>query len=94
MFENMSEKEAHDKILKMVREYCAIFHQKKNFKEGDRIPYASRVYNHEEIENLVDSALEFWLTSGRYTAEFEKNWRNIWGYVIAALSIQVLLLIY
>ena len=73
MFENMSEKEANDKILKMVREYCAIFHQKKNFKEGDRIPYASRVYNHEEIENLVDSALEFWLTSGRYTAEFEKK---------------------
>ena len=34
-------------------------------------PYASRVYDHAEMVNLVDSALEFWLTSGRYTDEFE-----------------------
>lgn len=64
----------HDKILAMVREYCNTFHnQKENYKEGDRIPYASRVYDHEEMENLVDSALEFWLTSGRYVKEFEKG---------------------
>ena len=45
--------------------------KKEAFKEGDRIPYASRVYNEDEMVNLVDSALEFWLTSGRYTDEFE-----------------------
>ena len=33
----------------------------------------ARVYDHEEMVNLVDSALEFWLTSGRYTEQFEKE---------------------
>ena len=64
----------HDKILEMVREYCDTYHnQDEAYKEGDRIPYASRVYDHEEMELLVDSALEFWLTSGRYVKEFEKG---------------------
>ena len=72
MFENMNENEAKRQILDMVREYCGAFHNKKKpFEEGDRIPYASRVYDSEEMVNLVDSALEFWLTAGRYTDEFE-----------------------
>lgn len=70
----MTQQEMHDKILMMVREYCDTYHnQNKEFKAGDRIPYASRVYNHEEMCNLVDSALEFWLTAGRYVDEFEKG---------------------
>ena len=70
----MNKQEMHDKILEMVREYCDTFHnQDEAYKEGDRIPYASRVYDHEEMELLVDSALEFWLTSGRYVKEFEKG---------------------
>lgn len=74
MFEGMNEKQAKEAILAGVKEYCDTFHnQKKPFEPGDRIPYASRVYNHEEMVNLVDSALEFWLTSGRYTVEFEKK---------------------
>lgn len=74
MFENKTEKEARDEILAMVKEYCGTYHnQKKPFKEGDRISYASRVYDQDEMVNLVDSSLEFWLTSGRYTDEFEKK---------------------
>ncbi len=74
MFENKSEAEAKNEILEMVGEYCKKYHnQNKEFKEGDRIPYASRIYDEKEMVNLVDSALEFWLTSGRYTAEFEKK---------------------
>ena len=54
--------------------YCDTFHNvKKEFKEGDRISYASRVYDSSEMVNLVDSSLEFWLTSGRYTSQFEKQ---------------------
>lgn len=69
----MTEKEAKEQILIAVAEYCDRYHNiKKEFKPGDRISYASRVYDHEEMVNLVDSALEFWLTSGRYTDEFEK----------------------
>ncbi len=66
MFEHKSEKEAREEILELVKEYCDTFHnQKKPYQEGDRISYASRVYDHEEMVNLVDSSLEFWLTSGR-----------------------------
>ena len=76
----MSQKEMHDKILAMVREYCDTYHkQDETYKEGDRIPYASRVYDHEEMENLVDSALEFWLTSGRYVQEFENGMAEYLG---------------
>lgn len=74
MFENKTETQAREQILALVTEYADRFHnQKTEFHDGDRIPYASRVYGHEEMVNLVDSALEFWLTSGRYTDEFEKK---------------------
>ena len=80
MFENMKEQEARKQILDMVSEYCNQFHNnKKEFKEGDRITYASRVYDQEEMVNLVDSSLEFWLTSGRYTDEFEKEFAKYLG---------------
>lgn len=74
MFESKTEKQAKEEILGLVKEYCETFHNiKKEFKEGDRISYASRVYDNAEMINLVDSSLEFWLTSGRYTDKFEKQ---------------------
>lgn len=74
MFENKTEQQAKEEILSLIKKYCDIYHnQKKPFREGDRISYASRIYDSAEMVNLVDSALEFWLTSGRYTAEFEKK---------------------
>ena len=69
----MSEQEARKSILQQVEEYCKKYHNKKEWNEGNRIPYASRVYDSKEMVNLVDSSLEFWLTSGRYTEEFEKG---------------------
>ena len=80
MFENKTEAEARSEILKLVEEYCDTYHNKQaEFKEGDRIPYARRVYDHEEMVNLVDSSLEFWLTSGRYTDQFEKAFAEYLG---------------
>jgi len=74
MFENKTEAQAREEILAMVAEYADKFHnQKKDFKEGERIPYASRVYDKDEMVKLVDSSLDFWLTSGRYTDEFEQK---------------------
>ncbi|MBQ2409781.1 MAG: aminotransferase class I/II-fold pyridoxal phosphate-dependent enzyme, partial [Selenomonadaceae bacterium] len=68
----MTQQELHDKILSLVKIYCEDFHnQPAPWQEGERIPYAARVYGHEEMCNLVDSSLEFWLTSGRYVDEFE-----------------------
>ena len=80
MFENMNEQEAREQILGIVDDYCKKYHnQQKPFEEGDRIPYASRVYDSREMRNLVDSALEFWLTSGRYTDQFEKEFSEYLG---------------
>lgn len=79
MFENKSEQQARNEIIEMVSEYCDKYHTKKAYQEGDRIPYASRVYDHDEMCNLVDSALEFWLTSGRYTLEFEREFAKYLG---------------
>ncbi len=73
MFEDKTQEQAREQILDMVAAYCRTYHKKKDYEEGDRIPYASRVYDEQEMVNLVDSSLEFWLTSGRYTDEFEKK---------------------
>ena len=86
MFENRTEKEAREEILEMVEAYCSRYHnQKKEFHEGQRIPYASRVYDSREMTNLVDSALEFWLTAGRYTDQFEKKLAEYLGVKFCSL---------
>ena len=70
----MQEQEMRAEILELVKKYCDTCHnQSQTFKEGERVNYAGRVYDHEEMVNLVDSALEFWLTAGRYTKQFEDN---------------------
>ena len=80
MFEEMTEQQAREQILEMTRNYCNKYHnQKKPYQEGDRIPYASRVYDADEMVNLVDSSLEFWLTAGRYTNEFEHAFAKYLG---------------
>lgn len=79
MFEGINEKEARNQILDMVQEYCKKYHVRKPYEAGDRIPYASRVYDEREMLNLVDSSLEFWLTSGKYTEKFEKLFAEYLG---------------
>lgn len=86
MFKQMTEQEAREQILGAVAEYCDTYHNKKPpFEPGHRIPYASRVYGHEEMVNLVDSALEFWLTSGRYTDQFEQELAKYLGVQFCSL---------
>lgn len=64
--------ELKTKILELTREYYKeAYKAKKSFEPGDRIAYAGRVFDEKEIMNLVDSSLEFWLTTGRYAKEFE-----------------------
>ena len=80
MFENMTEQEARKKILEEVKEYCDRYHApKKEFHDGDKIPYAARVYDYHEMCNLADAALEFWLTAGRYTRQFEEEFARYLG---------------
>lgn len=74
MFENKTEAQAREEILAMVAEYADRFHnQTKEFSPGDRIPYASRVYDKQEMVTWDDSSLEFWLTSGDTPMKFEKK---------------------
>lgn len=71
-FAGMIEQQAREHILSLVKTYCDAYHnQPSPFHEGDRLTYSSRVYDHAEMVNLVDASLEFWLTSGRYTDQFE-----------------------
>lgn len=73
MFEGKTKEEANKEILNSVKEYYKTFMVKPEYKDGDRISYASRVFDEKEMMNLADSMLEFWLTSGRYTDQFEKQ---------------------
>lgn len=79
MFKGKTESEARDYILDLVAEYYNEYKIPKEYKAGDRIPYASRVFDEKEMQNLVDSSLEFWLTSGRYTRQFEKEMSEFLG---------------
>lgn len=80
MFENMEKEAAQQQIFDMVRAYHTAYHiNNDSFQEGDRLAYASRVYDEKEMVNLVDSALEFWLTAGRYTKEFETSFGRYIG---------------
>ena len=60
-------------ILDMTAQYCREQHASKEWKQGDRINYAGRVYDEEELCNLVDASLDFWLTAGKYTEKFEEG---------------------
>jgi len=64
-----------DEILALVQEYYKAVHAGPGgeFKPGQRISYAGRMFDEKELELLVDSSLEFWLTTGRYAARLEKE---------------------
>ena len=69
-----TEAEARQEILAMVGEYYHAFKEpKKAFKSGDRINYAGRVYDEKEMQALTETALDFWLTTGRFADRFEKE---------------------
>ncbi len=76
---NNDEQRARQEILNLVGEYCENFHVKKDYSTGQRISYAARVYDREEMINLVDSSLDFWLTAGRYVELFEKEFARFLG---------------
>ena len=73
----MNEKKLKQYILKKVKEYYELVHkpqQEKKFIEAkSKVNYAGRVFDENEMINLVDSALDFWLTYGKYTKEFENR---------------------
>lgn len=66
-------------IFAKTKEYYQLVHKKNvhNFIAGESfVPYAGRVFDENELINLVDASLEFWLTEGRFTKEFENKLAN------------------
>ena len=76
----MSEAMDRQAILDLAKEYCKKHLLKdETFKEGDRINYGGRKFDEQEMANLIDSCLDFWLTSGKYCNQFEKKFGEILG---------------
>ncbi|HNT98967.1 MAG TPA: DegT/DnrJ/EryC1/StrS family aminotransferase, partial [Elusimicrobiales bacterium] len=68
------EAKARTEIFRKVSAYYKRFHAKPAFKPGESfVNYGGRVYDEKELVALTDTALDFWLTSGRYCAEFERR---------------------
>ena len=86
MYQWNSEQEARQEILEAVAAYYHAFKEnRKEFQPGDRITYAARVFDEKEMCSLVDSALDFWLTTGRFADTFEKEFANWLGVRFASL---------
>jgi CDP-6-deoxy-D-xylo-4-hexulose-3-dehydrase len=76
-------------ILRLTREYSKAQHgdflpaedpDKSKFEPGEHhVPYAGRVFNHEEVENAVAATLDFWLTLGQNGERFEKELASFIG---------------
>ena len=81
-----NEAEAREQIKEMVAQYYHDFKENKTpFKEGDRISYASRVFDEREMQALTDAMLDFWLTTGRFSDQFEKDFAKWLGVKYAHL---------
>jgi len=85
MPKQQTEREAREEILTLVTKYCETYQQPKPYEPGGRIPYASRVFDAEEMTALVDSSLDFWLTAGRYADQFEREFAAFLGVKFACL---------
>ena len=81
-----NETEAREQIKGMVADYYHQFKKDtKAFEPGDRISYASRVYDEKEMCTLTDAVLDFWLTTGRFSDQFEKEFAEWIGVKFAHL---------
>ena len=72
-----NEEEARAEIKAMVGDYYNQFKKSENdhsdFKPGDRMGYGGRVYDEKEMQALTDACLDFWLTTGRFSKQFEEQ---------------------
>lgn len=81
-----SEEEARNQIKNMVRNYYKEFKcNNKPYEIGDRISYASRVFDEKEMCSLTDAMLDFWLTTGRFAETFESDFSKWLGVKYAHL---------
>ncbi|MEN6622317.1 MAG: lipopolysaccharide biosynthesis protein RfbH [Smithella sp.] len=81
------EKKLRSQAIQAAIKHYEVKHKaKKRFTPGDRISYAGRVFDEREIANLVDAALDFWLTAGKYADKFEKEFAQFLGVKYCSLT--------
>jgi CDP-6-deoxy-D-xylo-4-hexulose-3-dehydrase len=66
-------------ILRLTRRYHDLQFAAKPFGPGGSVPVAGRVFDADDVEALVDSSLDFWLTAGRFATEFEREFAKAFG---------------
>jgi CDP-6-deoxy-D-xylo-4-hexulose-3-dehydrase len=75
-----------DRILDLVSEYHELAFAQQPFVPGNTpVPVSGRVFDAEDMRSLVDSSLDFWLTTGRFAAQFEKQFARWFGVRTATL---------
>ncbi|MDO8733926.1 MAG: aminotransferase class V-fold PLP-dependent enzyme, partial [Elusimicrobiota bacterium] len=75
-----SEKISRKKIFDEIKKIYLLKKEREKYIYGkSHINYAGRVYDENEIINLVDASLDFWLTAGRYAQKFEKKFAKFLG---------------
>lgn len=81
-----NESQARERIKSLVAQYYHDFKENKEpFQPGDRLSYASRVFDEKEMCALTDAALDFWLTTGRFAERFERDFARWIGVKYAHL---------
>lgn len=81
-----TEEEARSEIKELVRQYYHDFKSaRRPFRPGDRISYAGRVFDEKEMQALTDATLDFWLTTGRFAEQFEREFAQWLGVRFAHL---------
>ncbi len=77
---NRSKEEIRSQILELVREYHSVAFPNKTFTPNESaVPVSGKVFDHTEMQHLVDSSLDFWLTTGRFAKQFEREFAKWFG---------------
>ncbi len=81
-----SKEELRERILELIAEYHAETFAPAAFVPGESpVPVSGRVFDAADMQSLVDSSLDFWLTTGRFAAQFEKQFARWFGIRTATL---------
>ncbi|MDF2472490.1 MAG: DegT/DnrJ/EryC1/StrS aminotransferase [Anaerocolumna sp.] len=81
------EKKLRQEVIEAAIKHYEVKHKNEvDFKPGDRISYGGRFFDENEIINLIDASLDFWLTTGKYAEKFEKEFAQFLGVKYCSLT--------
>jgi len=87
MMDKIKEQKLRQAVFDAVENHYHEYHgTKPEWQEGDKISYGGRTFDQDEIITLVDSALDFWLTTGEYAEKFEKEFAEFLGVKYCSLT--------